>query len=381
MTIDIENQKIRTPVVWFAVFMSLMLFQTNYLRLGMITALVSIGMIILTGMLNGCIDVKCFKISKESIVLFLFLVLTSIVSFGNYGMPTYYTKYAAQIILCIFLQNIELSHRENEFLKWTFCISSAVYALLVIKASSLGHTHARIILFNTSFDPNFIGIPFTAASIILLDNILQKTKRVFSLALYFIIAVAIIATASRGNLVSWILGSTLLFVYYIFRSNFPIWKKLLTFMIIGLFIYILSSIIAAQFSSAWIRMTNFGEDADNGRFELWNRAFQMWENKPILGVGLQGMMQENGSATHNTFIQLIAETGILGSLLFVLFVFFILMKVWKIEWMYVCVLFEMLLQIAFLDALDNRCVWVVFCWFIMLPQNNSNIKERDLAIK
>ena len=40
------NGKIRTPIIWFGMFMALMLFQTSYMRLGTITAFTTLAMTI-----------------------------------------------------------------------------------------------------------------------------------------------------------------------------------------------------------------------------------------------------------------------------------------------------------------------------------------------
>ena len=67
----------------------------------------------------------------------------------------------------------------------------------------------------------------------------------------------------------------------------------------------------------------------NGRDVLWDIAFEMFHDRPLLGTGLNsfntrfnlfGVWGSNwGSHAHNTFIQLLGEAGIIGEVLFIVF--------------------------------------------------------------
>lgn len=57
-------------------------------------------------------------------------------------------------------------------------------------------------------------------------------------------------------------------------------------------------------------------DMSNGRFELWRNALgQFWKN-PILGIGVKNFYNSTGFDVHNTYIQILVETGIIGISLF-----------------------------------------------------------------
>ena len=59
-------------------------------------------------------------------------------------------------------------------------------------------------------------------------------------------------------------------------------------------------------------------DVSNGRLSLWNDAIEQFWTSPILGVGVKAIYNSTGYDAHNTYIQILAETGIIGMLLFVL---------------------------------------------------------------
>lgn len=82
------------------------------------------------------------------------------------------------------------------------------------------------------------------------------------------------------------------------------------------------------------RVTSF-DGSGTGRSELWTVAGSMWQDHPLVGVGLEGFtaeavqyartlgpleysqfITEKPHVAHNTYLQLLAETGIVGLLLF-----------------------------------------------------------------
>jgi len=144
-------------------------------------------------------------------------------------------------------------------------------------------------------------------------------------------------------------------------------------------------------SSVLARIRSF--DTGNGRIDLWTVAWRMARDHPILGVGdnnfivvsrdyltRAGAIQEPGFIltsphfVHNTFLQMFAETGIVGIGLFCVFLFAVLRVTWRAT-RQLAALGEVrlaaltrsifLAQVGFLAALvfltdgnDNRC-WVL----------------------
>ena len=77
-------------------------------------------------------------------------------------------------------------------------------------------------------------------------------------------------------------------------------------------------------------------DAESSRFELWRAARQMIQDKPLLGVGshrfyefsqgyIEGMSQaQRGKNTHNTYLEILTGSGLLGFLPFVLAIWYLI---------------------------------------------------------
>lgn len=89
-------------------------------------------------------------------------------------------------------------------------------------------------------------------------------------------------------------------------------------------------------------INNFGKSI---YYQIYHDAFKMWQDNPITGVGLNNYEKaciENkkyrskkinygdcSAHPHNTYIQFISETGIVGFLFFIIFIFSILFKIQK----------------------------------------------------
>lgn len=91
-----------------------------------------------------------------------------------------------------------------------------------------------------------------------------------------------------------------------------------------------------------------GDDASNGRFNIWNVGLNLWKTSPVLGVADADLSKEEMKARgydissltkneehyffkcngnlHNSYVQILVDSGILGIGCFVIFIFFSLKK-------------------------------------------------------
>ena len=379
------SDKIRTPIIWFAVFSSLMLFQTSFLRLGTITAFSTLALCIITSIIYGTVRLNQFKFPKESQVLLAFILISVVVTVISSHIPSYFGRYIAQIILFLVISTVTLNRKEEEFLKIVFCSATLVYAALTIysciRAGNTRYIHSDIILFNARLDPNFIGIPFVAASTFVLDNILNGRKRAINIIIFVIISIATVYTSSRSNLFCFAIVDLLVILNFLHKKNVKRWIKLLwTALTIIAVIYGIR-FISFEFAGQWERMITFGVRNDNGRLLLWKQSLNVFLQSPFFGNGLGYVVATFGKATHNTYIQVLCETGVIGFLLFISFIIMILKKLRRTDAIYTIFFVSQLLQISFLDALDNRCFWITICWMTMLPVLNNKENTENVYIK
>lgn len=62
------------------------------------------------------------------------------------------------------------------------------------------------------------------------------------------------------------------------------------------------------------------EDVSSNRFDLWAYAIELFRSNPVFGVGVGGYIKVGGigTDTHNAYLQILCEQGIIGFLLFVI---------------------------------------------------------------
>jgi O-antigen ligase len=275
--------------------------------------------------------------------------------------------------------SVSLTERENRYLKTVFVVASLVYAVLVIKSLNEnqleGYYHTNVQIFNTEFDPNFIGIPLTAAMALLLDQILRKKNKLLAAIMYMVIAYAVIYTASRGSFIAGSVSSGLVLVLFLLRANIPVWKKLVYLAIPVVAILLIAAVVKVVLPVEWERLTNISASEDNGRLALWETAIEDWLQKPLFGNGLGHAQKIHGKASHNTYLQILSETGLVGAVLFCGFLVPLVIKAYKTDTALFCVLMGVFVQILFLDALSNRCLWILLCWITMLPASTSQVRR------
>ena len=146
---------------------------------------------------------------------------------------------------------------------------------------------------------------------------------------YIIIAIIeylfIFSTCSRGA----ILFTTLAFPFMICYAMAKAENKLMVGLSISICFCIIFSLIALygpKLFSVFERMFSYGLD-DNGRIELYKEALATFKKFPIFGAGWDyrlGEMAEDGYTPywyHNTVLQILANMGIFGLIIFAYFAF------------------------------------------------------------
>ena len=385
MSIQYEKSaRIRLSIVAFAFFMATMLIQTDDSSVGTIVAFLCLSSMILFALVeNG----GNLRISRISVSLLLFLLLVCVVTIAKTTQSFRLPRLILQVIACLFMLTIEkVNRREEVFLIGVYIISTTVYsALLPFSILSPGaKTHGNILFLGTSFDPNFIGLPFAFASALELYFLINRKHRplVFLglLISYFASAFIVILSASRGSAFSFVLSNLTVLFLYLTRKNKSALKKAFVLTVVLIAGALMVFFFQEKFSNAFARIITIGQrGSDNGRFELWQKGFDTWKENWLFGGGFFANYQRFGRAVHNTYIEVLSETGILGVALLCPNVFRAVKKCLLINRYMFGALVALLIQIVFLDALDNRVLWVVFCWTAVLPEQKDAKEQAVVA--
>jgi O-antigen ligase len=179
-------------------------------------------------------------------------------------------------------------------------------------------------------DPNFLAAMIIVAVVLGLGLLATTRSAVLRLSLVgavVFLAVAFLATGSRGGFVAALLTAVAALVVFRGRRIYVVTALLIA---VGIGVPVLSAS-----PDTWQRLTEY-DDGGTGRVDLWTVAWRMTEDHPVAGVGFNNFrvvspdyVREPGSlervdflveqpqVVHNTYLELLAETGVIGLLLFV----------------------------------------------------------------
>ena len=228
-----------------------------------------------------------------------------------------------------------------------------------------------IIIGSTVFDPNIVASIIMLGVFCSLYYIFTLRKKHF---IYKLISaycfVGILFTGSRGALIS-IVGGVLVVLLTEMRQDRKSRRNavllLLGSVIILSFAYIFlpDNLIKSRFSKDTILGLNEYESGVHNRYSIWAHALILIKNNPIFGYGCGNFFSAittvyyRMSASHNLYVLLLVEFGVIGCFMFLWGVFVILLKLIKCKQF---VQFAMQLSVCImaltLDSITYKYFWI-----------------------
>lgn len=155
--------------------------------------------------------------------------------------------------------------------------------------------------------PNVYGLILATAGSMLLEfawsrkNSIQRVLAVLG----FIVALAgIYYTNSRGSVLA--MCSGILFVgIFRFAKNAKVLTRAIIIIVLGL-------IIISQFMPGRMKELSSSDSSAHERTWMWERGLRMLRANPLLGVGKGIFAPKTGLRAHNNYVQVFAETGLVG---------------------------------------------------------------------
>ncbi|WP_169312558.1 O-antigen ligase family protein [Nakamurella multipartita] len=194
----------------------------------------------------------------------------------------------------------------------TFMLLSAVTGIIfAVGGLVLGGSGARLAAFGGG--PNVFA-RITGIGIIAAVFWMLRGKRGWPALLAFIpvMAVANILSGSRGALIGTVCGLLVVCVAFSWRT----WLKFglctvvaspILFILYGQYGANVEKVVALRI----VKLT-FEEGYTSGRDTLWEHATSSMSENPVFGTGLGSFMTNNGFYTHNLFLQVGVDAGLLG---------------------------------------------------------------------
>ena len=190
-------------------------------------------------------------------------------------------------------------------------------------------------------DPNYLAAGLVPALVLagaLIGQVRDPVARILLLVTMVTLTAGLAATQSRGGLVAAVVAGIV---------AVAVQRRRVAAVAAVALIALTATAWFASAPAAWERVTDW-DGGGTGRAELWTVGWRMFEDEPITGVGLNNFREESQryvrepgplefvhliaerpGVVHNSFLQQLAETGIVGLLLYLAAVGACLSALWR----------------------------------------------------
>lgn len=198
-------------------------------------------------------------------------------------------------------------------------------------------------------DPATFGVTLVIAIMYFLISLYDKTLSKKIRSIYGIIIIYLIfvlfASGSRTGLA---IACILLSHYFIFISKISFVKKIISLSIFVIMIVSFINYIDLEFYGAILGRLTLSEISNAaGRTDLWNAGYNLFLDRPLIGVGLGQFVNFSKEYTHalfnvqnatvlkyslslhNIYLEMLIEYGFIGFLVFSLFNILLIQHTWR----------------------------------------------------
>lgn len=270
------------------------------------------------------------------------------------------------IVMCLYCQ--EYSKREKQLLMAGSVISCLVVCWFLLTESNVEFYSDRVTIavFGVVQDPNYLGYLFLIPMAVATDGFL-KEKRIVLKIIYGLLAVLILLCVMIGGSRGVFLGIAAIVVVCTIKKFEKLWSKILFCVVmaaIAAIIYGFVLTLLPEHTAERFSIQAVVESRGTKRLDIWMDAFRVMGEKPyklLFGFGA-GSSNDllNGWATHNFFIQLLLELGIVGLGLFVSFLWMWVKRLAKCDTLCLGVLLGGMAMAMTLSVNTVYYYWVVF---------------------
>lgn len=248
----------------------------------------------------------------------LALMLSQVANGWTGGALVQLSKFAPVVLAFVLLANAVETRERVVAMMAVFTVCAGVLALHGIEQSRTGvgwtgvtmSQETRIQYVGIFNDPNDLGMLFVMClpmSLYLsMRGGLMGLRRLFWLTVAGVLLYGIYLTDSRGTMLALVV---LLGVY--------VWQRrgLVTAGVLGAGALAVLMVLPSR-----MQELDVGEASAQGRVESWYEGLHMFISSPLLGIGADSYSDMYNLTAHNSFVLVLAETGIIGFTIWLAFI-------------------------------------------------------------
>ncbi len=270
--------------------------------------------------------------SSLQLNLYTYLIIAMILSipFSYYRRASLmdFLTYSSVILFLFLFYRIVNTLQYLYKLLFAYCVGAAIYAVYILKFGSFMNDRVS---FGEMFDSN--DIAYYVISLLFL-NILFVTKnnknyiRLLACINMAIGVIVVLKTGSRGGLLALMSVVAYLLFANLRTINFSFILKIVVTMV-ALFSLQFISIDSDRYKTILDLKSDYNITGEEGRVSIWKIGLRLMSTHPFFGIGYnrfpegvghdreaRGLASAKWHTAHNSLIQVGAETGVVGFILF-----------------------------------------------------------------
>lgn len=264
---------------------------------------------------------KRIKVNSSCKWLVLFMVYA--VVFG-YFVTSYISAFLSYIVTCIhyvvlFLAIYEVVIKERKADFFVVALFSISVAGILLSLFRQQYIFGRLVM---SFHSNANSLGNLCIVCICSSIYIAFSLKKGWIALLFSMPVAIYAVILTGSKKALLISVLVLSLYILFRYKDWLKEHFLGVLLITILIVVVYLLNRNVIISAWKTTTIYSriqssDDIDVGRITLYREAFSIFKQYPFFGVGLKCFQfySSSGLYSHSAYAEVLAGTGIIGTIL------------------------------------------------------------------
>jgi len=332
--------------------------------------------------------------------LFLLWIVVSGLTQPGYSTRENFTVYISCAIFGFLILSLVNNLQRYRILLWAGIISISVVSIkgildyIFFESIAVEAKNNFLRVTGESFDPNYFAImllPFLGVTFYNIFAERNKLLKTVSLLICFLVVIALIVTFSRGGIIG--------FFVMLLTASYKSKKKIKAIFLLLLTILILINVMPAKVWERFEKTKIEGESGEEAiastkrRFLLAKAAWQIFLNNPLIGVGVGNFYYMSRlyqpirpGRAHSTYLEIMAELGLIGIILFFILVFLSLRSLKKIASQNTLIgtyakglfigLIGFLVAATFLHAQQEKVFWMIIFLSAALEKITiSQIKE------
>ena len=269
---------------------------------------------------------------NRQVKLYQYLVILIVI-----GVPfSYYPRFSlyefflyCNVVLFFFLfYQIVNSISDLRNIIFLYCMGASIYALFALKTGNFDNERLS---FSDAFDPNdlaFYLLSFLTFNFIFISKTNSKFIRISSVVSLIVTALVILKTGSRGGLIALLSVITVL----LFTKSQSIKLSFMSKAALCIVAFVsvqYTTINTVRFKTLLVPESDYNYTDETGRKAIWKTGIKLMLSHPLVGIGMnafpegigrerkkEGAVSLKWQTAHNSLVQIGAETGVFGLILF-----------------------------------------------------------------